>query len=389
MVTGNGATRTAGAARLAAVALVSALLSFLVPALVAAPSAGAASSAPRNTVWLCRPGQAADPCTYSRAYTTISATGSTHAVASPAPTKNAKKFDCFYVYPTVSTENSLNSDLAVQKSEIYTAVLQAARFSQVCNVWAPMYHQATSLALSQGRLTQPSVLNTAYNSVLSAWKDYLAHDNHGRPIIFIGHSQGASMLIKLLRAQVDPSAKLRAHVVSAIILGGNVQVPLGKVVGGTFQNIPLCTSATQNGCVIAYSSFGNPPPSNSFFGVTGQGVSLVSGQTASSGLQVACVNPVTFSGAPGHLLPYFLDVTSGLSISVVTPWVSYPGLYTATCKTSRGATWLQVDTSSRPGDPRPKVAASYGPDWGYHVYDANLALGDLVYDVAVQEAAYH
>jgi predicted esterase len=31
----------------------------------------------------------------------------------------------------------------------------------------------------------------------------MAHDNHGRPIIFIGHSQGAAMLIRLLQNKID------------------------------------------------------------------------------------------------------------------------------------------------------------------------------------------
>jgi hypothetical protein len=83
--------------------------------------------------------------------------------------------------------------------------------------------------------------------------DYLAHDNHGRPVTFIGHSQGAAMLIRLLHNVIDPSARLRHLMVSAIILGGNVQVASGETLGGTFSHISTCTSATQVGCVIAYS----------------------------------------------------------------------------------------------------------------------------------------
>jgi hypothetical protein len=42
-----------------------------------------------------------------------------------------------------------------------------------------------------------------------------------------------------------------------------------------------------------------------------------------------------------------------------------------------------------PGDRRPTVTASLGPAWGYHLEDVNLALGNLVSDVAVEEGAYH
>ena len=275
------------------------------------PDAGAASrplGAAASTVWLCRPGQAGDPCALSPAVTTVTAEGTT-SVSTPAPTPASHAFDCFYVYPTVSNEQGNNANLAIQPAEIGAAAAQASQFSQVCNVWAPMYRQVTKVGLQNGASLRPSV-RTAYTSLLSAWKDYLAHDNHGRPIVFIGHSQGAAMLIRLLRAQVDPSASLRKRMVSAILLGGNVQVPVGGDVGGSFRHIPTCRSASQTGCVIAYSSFGTPPPAASLFGRPGQGVSLQSGQTAKDGQQVACVNPVTFSAQPGGLQPLFLKATS-------------------------------------------------------------------------------
>ena len=71
-----------------------------------------------------------------------------------------------------------------------------------------------------------------------------------------------------------------------------------------------------------------------------------------------------------------------------TPWVSFPGLYTAQCESKEGATWLQVDSTKTPSDARPTVTAALGPDWGYHLEDVNLALGNLVRDVAQEEAAY-
>jgi Protein of unknown function (DUF3089) len=366
-------------------------LLVLVGSTALATSAGAAARPVRatsRTVWLCRPGQAGDPCAYPRTATSVTGSGSTQAVAS-VTSRSASRFDCFYVYPTVSTEPGNNADLTVQPAEKAAAILQASRFSQVCNVWAPMYRQATSAALTNGQAVNPAVVGTAYGSLLAAWKDYIAHDNHGRPIIFLGHSQGAAMLIKLLQAQVDPSQRLRRLMVSAIILGGNVQVPAGRLVGGSFKNIPACRSATQTGCVIAYSSFGSTPPAGAFFGRPGQGVSLQSGQTAKAGQQVVCVNPATFSAGTGNLQPYFLSATStSKGVSVRTPWVTFPGLYTAQCQQSGGASWLQVTTTAAQGDPRPTVSTPLGPSWGYHLDDVNLALGNLVPDVARQEGAY-
>jgi hypothetical protein len=49
--------------------------------------------------------------------------------------------------------------------------------------------------------------------------------------------------------------------------------------------------------------------------------------------------------------------------------------------------WLQVSKVYQI-DPRLQLQQELGPDWGYHVYDINLALGNLIQDVISQEKAY-
>ncbi|HEX4126651.1 MAG TPA: DUF3089 domain-containing protein [Acidimicrobiales bacterium] len=293
-------------------------------------------------------------------------------------------FDCFYVYPTVTASApTSNTSATVTPAVEAAAVSQASRFSQVCNVWAPTYRQRTSASLAKGLGNDPTADEISYQSLLTGWKAFLAHDDHGRPVVFIGHSQGAANLIRLLRAQVDDAPALRDRMVSAIILGGNVQVPVGKTVGGTFAHIPVCTKASETGCVIAYSSFSSRPPAKSLFGRPGQGVSLQSDQKSSRGQQVVCTNPAALGQTTTAPLTPFFTVSAS---STGDPWVTYPGLYTGSCESTGGATWLQID--SRAGDTRPIVTQTLGPTWGFHLDDVNLALGDLVNDVAAQEAAF-
>ncbi len=351
-----------------------------------APTVTAPSDA-AGTVWLCAPGLVPNPCASSLAATSVLADGSTMRHATPDETTSA--FDCFYVYPTVSTESTDNADLTVQPAEIGAAVAQASRFSSVCRVWAPMYRQRTESSLAKGLGNDPTADATAYASVLSGWRDYLAHDNDGRPVVLIGHSQGAAMLIRLLRSQIDPDPALRRRLVSAIIVGGNVQVPTGSDVGGSFAHIAACRSAGQTGCVIAYSSFLGPPPTDSLFGRPGTGVSLQSGQTASAGMEVLCTDPADLGGGTAALDPYFLrpgPTVAGASVS--TPWVEYPDLYTARCESAGAASWLQVTDIATSGDARPRVTDTLGAQWGLHLDDINLALGNLVDVVARQEVAY-
>ena len=340
-----------------------------------------------GTAWLCRPGLAADPCAADQSTTTVPASGPRTVTTPSTPSDPA--FDCFYLYPTVSTQPTANADLRIQAVEVDAAVAQASPFSQVCRVWAPMYRQRTEVSLAKGLGSDPTADAVAFRSVLAAWKDYLANFNDGHPVVFIGHSQGAAMLIRLLAAQVDPSTSLRSRTVSAVIAGGNVTVPVGRVVGSTFKHLPLCTSTRETGCVIAYSSFPTRPPADSDFGRAGQGVSLQSGQTGRSGVQVACVNPADLGGGTADLDPLFPSVTmSPPAPPVTTPWVAYPGLYSATCRSSQGADWLQVSDRAAAGDTRPVVTETLGPAWGYHLEDLNLALGNLVGDVALEEQAY-
>lgn len=334
-----------------------------------------------GVTWLCRPGLAGDPCLYPESATSVAANGAKTVLSAQPAAKPA--FDCFYVYPTVTASATSNTGTAVTPAEEGVAVVQASRFSQVCKVWAPTYRQRTSSSLSKGLGNDPQADQISYNSVLAAWKDYLANYNRGRPVIFIGHSQGAADLIRLLRAQVDDNPSVRALMVSAIILGGNVQVPTGKTVGGTFARIPGCTRAAQTGCVIAYSSFSQTPPLDSLFGRPGRGVSLQSGQKTKRGQQVLCTNPAALgSDGPAALTPYFVSSVKKTG----EPWVTYPGLYTGTCESKGGATWLQITAS--PGDSRPVVKPTLGPTWGLHADDVNLALGNLVTDVSAEEAAF-
>jgi hypothetical protein len=346
--------------------------------------------------WLCRPGQAQDPCVFDLAATVVPASGPTH-IQRASDASNAP-IDCFYVYPTVSAQPGVLANLHIDPAEKSVAEAQASRFSQVCRVYAPVYPQLTLHAIADPSQVTAADLVDAYDGVVAAWKDYLRHYNHGRGVVVIGHSQGASMLIALLRSQVDPRPSLRRLLVSALIMGGNVTVPIGKTEGGSFEHIPACTSRTETGCVVAYSSFDEPPPADSLFGRPGQGVSslLPIPQSSAAGLQVLCVNPASPRGGVGALSPYFpsASVASALGSNgseapvAKTPWVTEPGLYSGECEYSDGASWLQVRAPVHVGDTRKVVSQTLGPTWGLHLVDVNIALGNLVDLVATQSRAY-
>ena len=181
---------------------------------------------------------------------------------------------------------------------------------------------------------------------------------------------------------------------SAIILGGNVTVANDATTGaatpsaapaGSFAHIPPCAAPGDVGCVVAYSSFGEVPPQNSIFG-------RVAPNDASK-VHVLCTNPAALGGGTGKLQPYLPSKAGGLAglkdqPAVSTPWVTYPDLFEAECKSQDGANWLQVDDVRKPGDTRPHATDSLGPAWGYHLLDVNIALGNLVTLVRQQSQAW-
>jgi hypothetical protein len=222
--------------------------------------------------------------------------------------------------------------------------------------------------------------------VRAAWRAYLRRAAPGRGVVLIGHSQGTGMLTRLVSEELDGRPAARRRLVSAVLTGGNVLVPAGRDVGGSFQHVPACRSATQTGCVVAYNAFLSTPPDPSLFARgTSSGFEVIFGAGASGDdLETLCVNPA----APGSetaapLRPFF---RAGGDDGVRTPWVTYPRRYSARCARGDGASWLQVDP--RPDDPRPTVDDALGAVWGLHLNDVGLALGDLVRLVGRQARAY-
>ena len=374
-------------------------LAALFFALSVAPAFAQTSQAPNDytdpATWLCRPGRA-DACTTDQSATVVNADGSEKIEAWTAD-PNAP-IDCFYVYPTVSLEPQPNSDMTITRAEKGVVVQQVARLASKCSIYAPMYRQVTLAALRAVLSGQPFSANglLAYNDVRDAWNEYLAHDNHGRGVVLIGHSQGSRVLTALVKNEID-GKPVQNQIVSVILGGTPLQVPAGKDVGGDFKSVPLCHAASQTGCAIAFSSFraSVPPPPNSRFG-----------QSAGPGLMAACVNPAALGGGAGELEAYLPAGTTGFSSQrqvewvkggppITTPFVKVPGLLTGQCVSNERGSYLAVTVNADPKDPRTDdisgdviIGGQVQANWGLHLIDMNLTMGNLVDDVGAESKAY-
>src|SRR5206468_9650417 len=247
---------------------------FLLSIIGGALAASAPVSAPdysKDSTWLCLPDRN-DTCSAALPTTSLSAGG--YGSTSRSPVAKDPPIDCFYVYPTVSNDRGMNSDLNAGREEQLTTETQFARFASVCRPFAPIYRQMTvaSVAAFQfGQDIMPAAA-VAYADVLAAWRNYIRSRNDGRPFVLVGHSQGSLMLQQLITREIETQPQLRARMKLAIIPGYNLLVPPGKLVGGTFRKTPLCSRPGETGCVIAYSSFRerNAPPPGAMFGFSDQ-----------------------------------------------------------------------------------------------------------------------
>ena len=350
--------------------------------------------------WLCHPDLAVadNICSADLRAVAVAADGvSTPLAFEPAA---APDVDCFYVYPTTSADPGANSDFSPDLQEVETTIAQAARYGATCRLFAPVYRQRTLTVLTLNTAVSqlapfelgPEASENAYVDVLDAFRSYITQKNQGRGFILVGHSQGASLLRRLVAEEVETQPYLAQRLIAAHLIGSSIAVPKGADVGGVFKSTPVCRSAMQTGCVVAYSSYrqGDPQLSNPRFGVTNDPAT-----------EAICVHPAALTGGaavvepfiPFRLPPVFqlLLIPRGPggpyadragNLTAAEPFYTMPGQLMAECiRNAMGTHYLEIRISADPADAR---ADDYpgefigGTGWGLHLADVSLAQGDLV-----------
>lgn len=200
--------------------------------------------------------------------------------------------DVFFIHPTTyfgGNRNARYNEPGSTDTKLRSGVLryQATVFNGCCRIYAPHYRQATLTTFlnGDGAETQRS-LTLAYSDVARAFDYYIAHENHGRPFILAGHSQGSILGTRLLQEKIA-GTPLMKQLVAAYLVGSSVSV----------ENIPgiqPCRTASQTGCVIGWNSFSAPGGSRG-------GHIWVDGKYTSSEMPLLCTNPLNWQlngGAP-------------------------------------------------------------------------------------------
>ena len=366
---------------------------------VQAQAGGAAEMVDYSDIdnWICHPDNEIDLCDQDLSATVVHADGSLTIESWPEHPDPA--IDCFYVYPTTSLDAQTYSDLKPGRhEELITTITQFAHFKSQCRVFAPIYRQITIQALmsNAGNLAGNDQVN--YQDVLLSFQYYLENYNNGRGFVLIGHSQGTSLLIELMRNEID-GKPIQNQLVSAILAGNPVVVPKGQDVGGTFQNIPLCRADNQIGCAINFMSYRDTIPPEGF---------AIFGRAPNAESEVGCTNPANLADEGPAPLDAYLSNIGEIAAAVApmpdwtnprqeitTRFVKVPGLLFGRCVNNETYSYLEMSVNADSSDPRaddirgdlyqgPAISAA----WGLHLIDMTIVQGDLVRVVGEQAKAY-
>ena len=337
--------------------------------------------------WLCHPDKADDACAIDLTTTAINPDNSTEIIPFEAATNPG--FDCFYYYPTVSNDETDNSDMIANDEEINVIANQFARYGASCRLFAPLYRQRTLTALRRAMATGEDLGDPElrYADILDSWTTYMRDHNDGRGVILIGHSQGAGMVYELLQRDII-GTDAEKQIIAVHSIGTTRHIDTAT---GTWRGLPPCTASDDTGCLVTYVSFRetSPPPADTGFGI-------------SDGANHAiCVNPASLIG-DGALAAYLPNASgfdsseeSNFGIEITTPFVTLPGLLSASCERSDKHNWLAITIHAEAGDARiddiggdVRIGGVILKDWGLHIVDMNLAMGNLVSLAETQGATW-
>ena len=352
--------------------------------------------------WLCRPGLPGNPCTAKLTVAEYRPDGTAVRSELPATADDAPA-DCFYLYATVDPgllSEPRNLDFPDIDRDTVTDLLygQARPFRGLCNIYSPLYRQASLNTYQADDKTRQERLDYAYRDASEAFDYLLAHTDPQRPIILLSHSQGSHHTLRLLQQRFEGDSALRKRLVVAVLAGplGAYWVPRGETTGGALAQIPLCSSAQETGCVLTFNTFLSTKPPDESYAEIGRALGAGDGDLGctpgfytSKTVRLRGAMLLTRSSALIPTTPLYPGVDR-----LNTDYARFADFYTGHCvPADNGLTYLSIAIAPLPGDRRLNPVdfnsiVFSDPGVGLHVLDYAFISGDLVADVSGKLGAF-
>ncbi len=167
-------------------------------------------------------------------------------------------------------------------------------YADAGRLFAPFYRQASLYSYMTQREDARMAQDLAYQDVRRAFEYFLKHSPPERPIVLVGHNQGASHVQRLL-ADFFTGGSNQANL-NRLAVAYVIDYPLTqKIIDGPLNGLPVCKTSIQTGCVVAFGAFApNESAIAERFGTRllahdGEDYSTVQGEA------LICVNPLLWT----------------------------------------------------------------------------------------------
>ena len=165
-----------------------------------------------------------------------------------------KPADLFFVCPTVDMgkEGNFNSYITDEKyRESFDGAtnMELGIYDDVARIYAPYYRQATFPVYSLSKEEQEKYLSVAYEDVKKAFLYFADQTDATRPLILAGFSQGADMIIRLMKDLFD-EPKYQRRLVAAYAIGWKLTEDEVK----EYPHLKPALSETDTGVIVTFNS---------------------------------------------------------------------------------------------------------------------------------------
>jgi hypothetical protein len=219
------------------------------------------------------------------------------------PVELAAKGDVFVVVPSVYRGGehwNLPSDDLRRKGKLQRIVRPnyVSPYGEAGRLFAPYYRQASLYAFMTSREDAQQAQDLAYSDVKRAFEAFLAQSPPERPIVLVGHNQGASHVQRLLMEYF--AGPLRERLAIAYVIDHPLPLDLFE---GAMGSLMPCATPDMTGCVVAFGSF---TPKDGVIAERFSNEMLVHdgiGYRAVAGRPTLCINPLLWTQSDDYAPP--------------------------------------------------------------------------------------
>ena len=269
----------------------------------------------------------------------------------PSTPQETRLADAFFLHPTTYGGKDhwvqpMDDEDARRGTDMGSIARQASTFNGCCRVYAPRFRQSNIMGYQEEEIDR--IMDVGYQDVRAAFRHFVAEIDPDSPIVLGSHSQGTFQMARLIMEEID-GTPLMDRLVAAYAIGH--QLP-SALVEEAFQDIEVCNSPTQTGCLItwdAHEGDRTPSPWSTRDDQKNWNGTDYSGFAPSQNI---CVNPITWTtdSRPSDKADHLGALTMWDKFTALDASLGelVAGTVSAHCEQGERSNWLFVNADRDP-----------------------------------------